>query len=282
MSDTLPRFDFRTAGTSDLVVRSLKQWLTKTAGTFADGWEAVSDTEVALECESILSRTFEDGLQYTSAESIGCKIFLGEARIPTLACVSIRDLVSLIGCVLGTGPVTELVSRKMTSIELSLCELIFESLASSLSSAWSGHQPLPIAVGGFEETPQYSRLISIKELVFCIRLDLRVTEANAAVLWLCPRKEVQALVEQVVGARSWSGGQSSERRVRRIGLDVVAMLGRANMTMGALTELKVGDLVLLDQKIDEPLEVTVDRQRFFMGWPGRIGQRQAIEIAKVT
>ena len=94
-------FDFRNAGTADGVVRMLRQWLGKTTDSFTDNWEAVSDTIVDLKCNSVLTRTFEEAVELMPMESIGFEISISQEKTPSLACVSIQDLISLIGAIFG-------------------------------------------------------------------------------------------------------------------------------------------------------------------------------------
>jgi len=52
------------------------------------------------------------------------------------------------------------------------------------------------------------------------------------------------------------------------------------MTMSELAALTAGDVIILDQRIGEPLLATVGDVPVFWGWPGRLGMRQAYQIAR--
>ncbi len=69
--------------------------------------------------------------------------------------------------------------------------------------------------------------------------------------------------------------------VQQLALEVVGVLGQTKLTMGDLSNLKIGDLVLLEQKIDQPIILTIDDETHFHCWPGRLGNRQGIEIAEI-
>lgn len=272
-------FDFRNAGTADGVVRMLRQWLGKTTDSFTDNWEAVSDTIVDLKCNSVLTRTFEEAVELMPMESIGFEISISQEKTPSLACVSIQDLISLIGAIFGTPFDGE--DRKLTTIEISLCEMVYETLASSLSAAWLGQEPLKMVVGGYEDPPHFSRLIPQTELVLSARIDLKVADTIANVNWMVPRKDIEKLLESTTGHSLKPTEHQPRDVVYQMGVELVGLLGTAEMTMGSLSDLNVGDLMPLNQKIDQPIPVLIDQQQFYDGWPGRVGKRQAVEISKV-
>lgn len=274
-------FDFRNAGTADTVVRMLKEWLQKTTDTFSDSWEAVSNSIVNLECKGVLSRTFEEGVQALPTASVGFEILIGgDDAFTTLGCIANQDLVALIGAIFDTN-LGEYEDRKLTNIEVSLCGMIYETLASALGAAWFGKETLPITLGEFEDPPQFSRSIPVKDLVLSTKIQLVVADTVAHIIWLVPRKEIEKLIESTTGLSLKKQSNDPADVIRQVSIEVVGMLGDVEMTMRNLKELTVGDVLALNQKIDRPVEVFVDNQKFFAGWPGRVGRKQGIEIAEV-
>ena len=61
-------------------------------------------------------------------------------------------------------------------------------------------------------------------------------------------------------------------------LEISVQLGAARLPLHQLTRLRVGDLVILDQRVHEPLAAFVAGEQKFKGWPGRAGARQAFQI----
>lgn len=275
-------FDFRSASTSDETVTSLRTWLMKTSTTFLESWESVSSTTVSLECRNVLSRTFEQCLDSIRTESVGCGIKLGEESVSTMAWVSCRELVSAIGCVIGTGVVEDAKDRKLTSIEESLCEMLFETLASSLSNSWPGVKRLPVVVSDqLDDMPQRSRMVKPKELMLVTKLEIKIDDATAMITWLVPREQAEKLLESISGASPVKSINRPDELVRQLQLEMVGVLGKVEMSMGELSDLKVGDLLVLEQKIDQPVVLNIDEHPHYRCWPGRIGNRQGLEIAEV-
>src|SRR5208337_4009872 len=73
--------------------------------------------------------------------------------------------------------------------------------------------------------------------------------------------------------------QQLESLARDMSTQLTVRLGGVQLTAPQLAELRVGDLVVLNQKTTEPLRAMISGQTRFFGWPGRVGNRQAFEVA---
>ena len=61
-------------------------------------------------------------------------------------------------------------------------------------------------------------------------------------------------------------------------LDITVVLGTVELTLGELARLMVGDVIILDQRVSDPLPAFLAGENKCRGWPGRVGSRQAFEI----
>ena len=73
-----------------------------------------------------------------------------------------------------------------------------------------------------------------------------------------------------------------ESIVRAMEVEMTVVLGRADLTMRDLSSLTVGDVVVFDQKVNEPLDGLVSGARKFRVWPGIVGDRAAVVVDTVT
>ncbi|MFZ0565331.1 MAG: FliM/FliN family flagellar motor C-terminal domain-containing protein [Chlamydiales bacterium] len=68
-------------------------------------------------------------------------------------------------------------------------------------------------------------------------------------------------------------------RVDEIPWQASVILGQTTLPMAACLELQEGDVLILDQKIDEPLSVQVGEQTPLHGFGGLVHTRKGIKIA---
>ena len=98
--------------------------------------------------------------------------------------------------------------------------------------------------------------------------------------WLVPQQD---LIERLTRS-----GQDSEKRpylrptleslVGEMPVEVSVRLGATELPVSQLTRLRAGDVVILDQRVSEPLEACIGGQTRFHVWPGRVGPRRAFQI----
>jgi len=69
--------------------------------------------------------------------------------------------------------------------------------------------------------------------------------------------------------------------VDRVSLPVVVELGKATISLKELLSLEVGDVVVLDKRVGEPLNILVGKKVKMKGMPGRSGRRLAIKITEL-
>ena len=55
-------------------------------------------------------------------------------------------------------------------------------------------------------------------------------------------------------------------------------LGKANVRLSRLADLKQGDIIVLDQRIEDPLVAELGGQPMFRGWGCRVGKQQVFQI----
>jgi flagellar motor switch protein FliM len=67
---------------------------------------------------------------------------------------------------------------------------------------------------------------------------------------------------------------------KNISLKITALLGRAEIPADLFQQLEPGDIVILSQNIHEPLQIIVETEKRFLGYPGLNGIKKAIKIEK--
>ena len=93
--------------------------------------------------------------------------------------------------------------------------------------------------------------------------------------WL---EKLAAPVPARVQSQSLNARRQIEALVGEMSVDLAVVLGTADLTLFDLARLRTGDLVMLNQKVDDPLEATVGGTKKFQVWPGARGSRQAVQV----
>lgn len=190
---------------------------------------------------------------------------------------------ALVNGVLGDTPADLPADRELTLVELSLCEYLMQGLAVSvLQETWSGATPLALTLEEREPSPRWSRLFVKAERLLQCTFTLRGPFGEQDWLWLLPYQAMHERISRADAAAQMLTRQDAPRKlealVRELPVEMTVELGAAELPIAQLAALAAGDLLILDQRVGEPLSIRVDHRPKFRGWPGRVGSRQSVQI----
>jgi flagellar motor switch protein FliM len=177
--------------------------------------------------------------------------------------------------------------RPLTDIELAVLERILVRLLAVLDEAWSHVSSLKPELDRLETNPQFVQIISPSEMVALVSIKVEV-DAAEGLLNLCFPYLVFKPVAAKLSAHHWfsameqgvSGGGKEvlSRSLARTDVPVVALLGRAGITVRELLNLQVGDVIELENRAGDEIQVLVGSRPKFLARPGQVGRHLGVQI----
>ena len=221
-------------------------------------------------------------IQEWSEKSLAFRIKL--ADLSAVSAIALPNPLAqvLIGTLLGEPQEEWPVERDLTAGEQSVGEFLLSSVMSSLKDTWSGDEPPELSVVEQEPNLRRTKIFKYTEPFVVCRSTIRTEFGSAQWCWMLPHEFLSKLfgtIHTVSAASSLSARDQLESLAREMKTQIAIRLGAAQLSPPQLAELKIGDLVVLNQKTTEPLRAMVSGKPRFLGWPGRVGNRQAFEIA---
>lgn len=166
--------------------------------------------------------------------------------------------------------------RPLTLVEQSLIELVVADAVELLDE--SG---IPAGIRteltGHERRTQLIRLFNPNELVVLLNFRLQSEFGEGDLSWIWPQKLIESLMEEPEPAEP---APELAALACRFPFEVTVPLGRARLSVQELAALRPGDVLILDQPVDEPLPARIGGVDKFRVWPGREGSRQAVQITE--
>lgn len=278
-------YDF---GSSARVARPLwlamHQWLTKYADLFVEHWSNFSPTGIQAVSSSIDAAEFEAMRQQWEGPSYGVEFSVaganGEKHLGMMV-VARPQLLTLLMDVLGNKCEDVVEDREMTSVESSLSKLVFEQALSSFAEAWSGKEPLECTLDELTDQPSRSRMLAP---------ETEVLTGGITVCMAAARIDVQLVIEKsatqkMLGVETRPPVFNKDRRVSHesiasIPVALVATLGEAEISMSELVSLAVDDIIVLDQRVDQPVAVSANDRQVMQAWPVQVEGQQAIRVSE--
>jgi flagellar motor switch protein FliM len=276
------QFDFRRGSNLPVnVEQRLLDWERSLCAIAAENWGQCTQTALAVEHRGRTLETLLQVRQQFPDTSLGCRCGLGDDGPTTLFVLPRPLALALIDEMLGEAVEAIPEDRELTAAEGSLCQLLFEELSRAVGEAWPDQHPLVCRVMGLEPKPQRTRLYPLTEQVLWQRFAVTGVFGSQEFFWILPRQGIRDFIAARGTAGRMAGARSAallEQLVREIPAELVVRLGEAQLDVAELAKLNVGDVVILDQRITEPLVATVAGMPKFSGRPGRVGPRQAFQI----
>ncbi|QEG23389.1 FliM/FliN family flagellar motor switch protein [Mariniblastus fucicola] len=274
-------YDFRQAESTDESANAFRLWIAKASQAFSDHWVGIAGSEGSLYANNIRTQSLESAVENTAASDFCCTFNITDENTQSIWYISEHDAHQIVAELLHAPEGAEIAERPLTDIESVVAKTFFETLAKSVRQGWLGTLALNCDIEAISTNPKRVRLCRGKDLVITGSLHMQLARGETTVHWISKKQEMSELLEQVVDRRASTGTSNDPRAtVERLPIEIVGLLGQASIPMRRLASITVGDIVQLDQRIDQPIVASVAGRPFFECWPGKIGKTVGLEISK--
>lgn len=190
----------------------------------------------------------------------------------------------------GPGEAPEKI-RGLTDIERTVLEKIVIRSLQILREGWENIIQFHPKLEVIETNPLFTQIVSPSEMVVLVTFQTSIGE-NQGLMNLCLPFIVLEPIIGKLSAHFWfagtAKGQTAEnmanirRRIEKAKVNLSVVLGQANITLGELLELQTGDVIQLESSINNCLPMLVGTKQKFLGRPGVVGSKMAVEITSIV
>lgn len=175
----------------------------------------------------------------------------------------------------------------ITEIETKIMTNLFERSFDNLREAWENIVEIDPILVELEVNPQFLQMISPNETVIVISLNTVIGETSGMINICIPHVVLEPIVPNL-SVRYWMQTNKKEmspeqtkmleNRVKQANLPVSVELGSTDITIEDFLMMQIGDVIQLEQKIEQPLFLKVGTVPKFTVQPGKIGKKMAVQI----
>ena len=278
---SVKEFDFREPPASILEDKT-SVWLREACGSAPRIWSKILPFKADLVIERVSAMAAAKALDSMPEGLVAFRLKIDtHPEIQPVLTLARQLLLALINGSLGVIPETLPEDRELSTVEDSICEfLIRQLLLKPLSDAWpsSSHPNFATEVRG---APKGVCTLPPNDLVMVAVLQVNGPFGSSPITLIMPRSEpLTELVKPAtdpVPVKAVSK-ELLEALVCEMSVDLAVTLGSTNLTMFQVATLRPGDVLVLGQKVNEPLRAKVAGKDKFAVWPGAVGRRQAIQV----
>lgn len=282
---TMSAYDFRKPRRlADDVERELLGWAGAVAALVADRWDQQLGIRVRWQPKPPMAASRAEMVKRIG-EAYACYgMRLDKEDGAVWMAMPRRLAIGLIAATLGEE-LTELPGdRKLTDVEESVMELAWHEFSRVAMEAQTHSPRLACELRGPRRVQELVQAFPEQEPVTVLEFDLETPFGTESLLWLFSQQTILRYLSHAGECRQRLAGDSPslETTVAQIGMEMVVRLGGAKLHVADLLNLQPGDVIVLDQRVSEPLAVEVAKSIRFRGWPGRLGTRQALQISELV
>lgn len=191
----------------------------------------------------------------------------------------------------GKGEIISL-SRGLTDVELEIVEGIVIDFTKDLKNAWSNVIEINPELKKVESNPQFAQITSPNEGVIVGTIEIKAGETTGSMTFCIPLLMIEPIMAKFTGEEKTSlpGGETQtvssediakmQKAMEDVILPIVVELGKTEVSMRDILELKEGDVVRLENKVNDVLIMYAGEVPKFKCRPGIIGNRMAVQIVK--
>ena len=180
--------------------------------------------------------------------------------------------------------------RETSQIEQRIMGKVMTRAFEELELAWRQVAELKFRESSFESNAEFVQIIPGSEAAIVVTFEVTVQEQRSFINICYPYLLLESTLGRS-GAKSWTAMTTIEMTeeekhqfegsVQTVEVELKAELGGTKLNLTDLMNLEEGDVILLNQRKDMPINIRVGDQPKFHAAPGKSGNSRALRVLKV-
>ncbi len=180
--------------------------------------------------------------------------------------------------------------RDFSEIELLIIERIYNVMINLLIEPWQNVCELDPRLERIETNSQYAQVISPTEMTALVTLNIRVGEVEGLINICLPYLTLESVMDKLNTKYWYSSLQKKDEReytekiealISKAPMPIKAALGNSTISVNDFLGLQRGDIIRLNTKVNEELNIYVGNIKKFTALPGAAGDSYAVRITSV-
>ena len=180
--------------------------------------------------------------------------------------------------------------REFSEIELTILERIFSICVNLLQEPWENVVKTTPRLERIETNSQFAQIISPSETIAIITMNIKIGDVEGLMNICLPFATLEPVMDKLNTKYWFSNMQEKdahtyedtiETNIAKAKVPIKAVLGNSKISVQDFVNLQVGDIIRIDRKVDQELEVYVGNIKKFMALPGYFEDKYAVRVTEV-
>ena len=181
-------------------------------------------------------------------------------------------------------------SREFSEIELLIIERIMITCVELMREPWENVLDVDPRLERIETNPQFAQIISPTEMIAIVTINIKIGEVEGLINLCLPYVTLEPVMDKLNTKFWYSSMQDTDEEsysgdlealITKAEVPITAILGRSTISVSDFSTLVPGDIIRLDKKVDDELDVFVGDIKKFTALPGSSGKNYAVRVTSV-
>jgi flagellar motor switch protein FliM len=175
----------------------------------------------------------------------------------------------------------------LTEIESLIISQLFKKTTANLKEAWASLVDIEPDLETFEVNPHFLQLVSPNETVVVVSLVTEIASIKGMIHVCIPHLVLEPVIHKL-SVHYWMETGAKERdpenyeqlkkHFEQVEVEATAILGQTEITLGQFLNLKPDDIISLQQKITDPLQLMIQDKPKMLVQPGKMNNQIAVQV----
>ncbi len=189
----------------------------------------------------------------------------------------------------GTGELeVKAEGRDFTPIEQKIVKRVVVSALEDMQNAWRPVFPVQVTYTRAEINPQFVAIVPQSEVVVVVTFDVEMGKAPMTLTVCIPYSMIEPIrnkldsgfqADQNEEDHIW--GNRFRDNICEAYVNILVELGQAELSVDEFLKMKIGDIIILNQESNQPLDILVEGVPKFKGVQGSYKGNQAVKVSEL-
>ena len=181
-------------------------------------------------------------------------------------------------------------TREFSEIELLIIERILTVCVNLLHEPWENVVDIHPRLERIETNSQFAQIISPSEMIAIVTINIKIGDVEGLMNVCLPYLTLEDIMYKLNTKYWYSTMQDKDEQqyvdaietlISKAPIPMKAVLGNSTISVSDFSGLQVGDIIRLDTKVNQELDVFVGNIKKFTALPGSSGDKYAVRITSV-
>ena len=181
-------------------------------------------------------------------------------------------------------------SRDFSEIERSIIDKIISVCVQLLREPWRNVVDINPLLERIETNPQFAQIIAPSEMIAIVTINVKIGDVEGLMNVCLPYFTLESVMDKL-NTKYWFSSMKEnneenyedhiETIVRRVHMPIRAVLGTSTITVNDFVNLQLGDIIRLNSKVDNEMNIYVGNLKKFKALPGSSKDAYAVRVTTV-